>query len=117
MVIDHDASVKLVTPRLPVILLPLRVYIKDAASTDVVVRVNAAKAATAAGIDPSAAALSVKDGLMKRRVDLLFCLGVVMMSGSGLGGCFSGILLGVCFLREAPERAVGLDKRAGKWGF
>jgi hypothetical protein len=72
MVIDHDASVKLVAPRLPVILLPLRVYIKDAASTDVVVRVNAAKAATAAGIDPSAAALSVKEGVMKRRVDLLF---------------------------------------------
>ena len=25
-------------------------------------------------------------------------------------------LLGVCFLREAPERAIGTDRRAGKWG-
>ncbi len=25
-------------------------------------------------------------------------------------------LLGVCFLREAPERAIGSDRRAGKWG-
>ena len=26
------------------------------------------------------------------------------------------LLLGVCFLREAPERAIGSDRRAGKWG-
>ena len=26
------------------------------------------------------------------------------------------LLLGVCFLREAPERAIGSDQRAGKWG-
>jgi hypothetical protein len=26
-------------------------------------------------------------------------------------------LLGICFLREAPERAIGTDRRAGKWGF
>lgn len=25
-------------------------------------------------------------------------------------------LLGFCFVREAPERANGLDRRAGKWG-
>ena len=25
-------------------------------------------------------------------------------------------LLGICFLREAPERAIGTDRRAGKWG-
>jgi hypothetical protein len=23
---------------------------------------------------------------------------------------------GICFLREAPERAIGSDRRAGKWG-
>ncbi len=28
----------------------------------------------------------------------------------------SGWLLGVCFLQEAPERAIGTDRRAGKWG-
>ena len=26
------------------------------------------------------------------------------------------LLLGVCFLREAPERAIESDRRAGKWG-
>ncbi len=26
------------------------------------------------------------------------------------------LLLGICFLREAPERAIGTDRRAGKWG-
>jgi hypothetical protein len=25
-------------------------------------------------------------------------------------------LLVICFLREAPERAIGSDRRAGKWG-
>jgi hypothetical protein len=25
-------------------------------------------------------------------------------------------LLGGCFLREAPEGAIGSDRRAGKWG-
>ncbi len=25
-------------------------------------------------------------------------------------------LLGICFLREAPERAIGPGRRAGKWG-
>ncbi len=25
-------------------------------------------------------------------------------------------LLGICFLRETPERAIGADRRAGKWG-
>jgi len=25
-------------------------------------------------------------------------------------------LLGICFLREAPERAIGTDRRARKWG-
>ena len=25
-------------------------------------------------------------------------------------------LLVICFLREAPERAIGPDRRAGKWG-
>jgi hypothetical protein len=27
------------------------------------------------------------------------------------------LLLGICFLREAPERAIGTDRRARKWGF
>ena len=27
-----------------------------------------------------------------------------------------GLLLGGCFLREAPEGAIGSDRRAGKWG-
>jgi len=27
-----------------------------------------------------------------------------------------GWLLGVCFVREAPERAIGSGRRAGKWG-
>ena len=26
------------------------------------------------------------------------------------------VLLGGCFLREAPEGAIGSDRRAGKWG-
>ena len=26
------------------------------------------------------------------------------------------LLQGICFLREAPERANGTDRRAGKWG-
>jgi hypothetical protein len=26
------------------------------------------------------------------------------------------LLLGICFLREALERAIGTDRRAGKWG-
>jgi hypothetical protein len=26
------------------------------------------------------------------------------------------VLLGICFWREAPETAVGADRRAGKWG-
>ena len=26
-------------------------------------------------------------------------------------------LLGICFLLEAPERAIGPERRAGKWGF
>ena len=26
------------------------------------------------------------------------------------------LLLGICFLREAPVRAIGPDRRAGKWG-
>jgi hypothetical protein len=31
-------------------------------------------------------------------------------------GALEVLLLGFCFLREAPERAVGSDRRAGKWG-
>lgn len=45
MVMDHDAFVKPVAPRLPVMLLPLRVYIRDAASTDVAMMVNAEQTA------------------------------------------------------------------------
>ncbi len=37
-----------------------------------------------------------------------------------VGGEFAlgvdGALLGGCFLREAPEGAIGSDRRAGKWG-
>ena len=29
---------------------------------------------------------------------------------------FNRRLLVICFLREAPERAIGSDRRAGKWG-
>jgi hypothetical protein len=29
---------------------------------------------------------------------------------------FARLLQGICFLREAPERAIGSDRRAGKWG-
>ena len=29
---------------------------------------------------------------------------------------FARLLQGLCFLREAPERAIGSDRRAGKWG-
>ena len=35
------------------------------------------------------------------------------------GTCLWGLnklLLGGCFLREAPEGAIGSDRRAGKWG-
>jgi hypothetical protein len=36
---------------------------------------------------------------------------------SGIPGTVSREqLLGICFLREAPERAIGSDRRAGKWG-
>jgi hypothetical protein len=27
-----------------------------------------------------------------------------------------GLMLGICFLREAPEKAIGADLRARKWG-
>ena len=35
--------------------------------------------------------------------------------GGGRGSVTIAVLLGVCFLRDAPERAIGSDRRAGKW--
>ena len=40
----------------------------------------------------------------------------LMMARGNRREIISHELLGICFVREAPERANGPDRRAGKWG-
>jgi hypothetical protein len=52
----------------------------------------------------------VSAGFLNGRVDRRGHRGYPCLSGT------SALLLGICFLREAPERAIGSDRRAGKRG-